>query len=393
MMRRSGPDPPIYSAALALERHELRHRDGRRLFVYGELRGSLAAEASPGEGASEAGHDLHQRLDRLTGDWIAISPARNVRPNMPDDRPAEGTAACPFCPGGVEVPFPYGAAVFENRFPSFVEAPPPVTADPRLSPSWGRCEVVLYTSRHDASLGTLHPEELARLLAIWRDRSAALWADDRHRYVMAFENRGPLVGATIAHPHGQVYAFDRLPPRIAARVAALEAGRSESGRCVGCNVIADDLAEPRRRVVEVDGFTVAVPFAAHFPFEVHVRARRHGAGRLADLDAPELRALATALRAVALRYDALFGFELPTMMVALEAPAGATDWHLAFEFLPIHRTAQLLKIRASVETATGLFINDTLPEASAARLRALGVPCPAEVDVPAVSDAVSRGAA
>ena len=397
---RSRPEPSIYSAALALERHELRHRDGRRLFVYGELRGSLATESPPGNAAS----DLHQRLDRLTGDWIAISPARNVRPNLPDEppsaagdptgasaSPADATAACPFCAGGAEVPFPYDAAVFENHFPSFVEAPPPVADDPRISPSHGRCEVVLYTSRHDASLGTLEPMELARLIAIWRDRSAALWADDRHRHVMVFENRGPLVGATIGHPHGQIYAFDRLPPRIAARVAALEAGRAASGRCVTCDVIADDLAEPARRVVEADGFTVAVPFAAHFPFEVHVRTRRHGAGRLADLDAAELRSLAAALRSVAVRYDALFGFDLPYMMVALEAPAGVPDWHLAFEFLPIHRTAQLLKIRASVETATGLFINDTLPEASAAALRSLAVATPEEADVPPVAAAPLRG--
>ena len=73
------------------------------------------------------------------------------------------------------------------------------------------------------------------------------------------------------------------------------------------------------------------------------------------------------------------------MMVALEAPVGVPDWHLAFEFLPIHRSAQLLKIRASVETATGLFINDTLPETSAAGLRSLAVATPAEVDVPDLS--------
>ena len=56
------------------------------------------------------------------------------------------------------------------------------------------------------------------------------------------------------------------------------------------------------------------------------------------------------------------------MLVVLEAPRDADDWHLAIELYPPHRTRELLKIRASVETATGLFINDTLPEISAARL-------------------------
>ncbi|MBA2530364.1 MAG: hypothetical protein H0V19_10490, partial [Euzebyales bacterium] len=73
------------------------------------------------------------------------------------------------------------------------------------------------------------------------------------------------------------------------------------------------------------------------------------------------------------------------------APAGHDgrplgDWHLALEFLPPHRSADKLKVRASVETATGVFINDTLPESSAAQLSAVAVPTTswAVVSVPEV---------
>jgi UDPglucose--hexose-1-phosphate uridylyltransferase len=76
---------------------------------------------------------------------------------------------------------------------------------------------------------------------------------------------------------------------------------------------------------------------------------------------------------VVLRYDGLFEFELPYMMVVHEGPADVPDWHLSVEFLPPHRSAELTKVRASVETAAGLFINDTLPEQSAARLAAVQV--------------------
>jgi UDPglucose--hexose-1-phosphate uridylyltransferase len=80
-----------------------------------------------------------------------------------------------------------------------------------------------------------------------------------------------------------------------------------------------------------------------------------------------------ALHDVVVRYDALFGMELPYMMAILEGPDGSPDWHLAVEFMPPHRSDQLLKVRASVETVTGLFINDTVPEASAERLKAIHV--------------------
>ena len=80
------------------------------------------------------------------------------------------------------------------------------------------------------------------------------------------------------------------------------------------------------------------------------------------------------------RYDGLFGFELPYMLVIQEGPRGSADWHVAVELYPPHRTERLTKIRASVETSTLLFINDTLPEASAARL--IGVPVGPRVEHP-----------
>jgi UDPglucose--hexose-1-phosphate uridylyltransferase len=351
-----------------LERHDLRWPSGRALRIYGDLRGRLdpqAVEASPS--------GLHQRYDALTSTWVAVSPARNVRPGRPDDR---SDMVCLLCPGGPEVPFDYQAAVFDNRFPSFTPSapPPPIAGAPPgdVAPSTGRCEVVLYTDQHAGSLATLDPQELARVVAIWRDRTSELWADPRHAFVMAFENRGEAVGATISHPHGQIYAFDRLPPFIERRIVTLEAARTESGECLTCGVVASDGASTRR-IGHNESFAVAVPFAARWPFEVHVRARRHGLRRLVDLQPAEQADLARALHGIAVRYDALFGWELPYMMAILEAPDGSPDWHLAVELMPPHRSEQLLKVRASVETVTGLFINDTVPEASAARLQAITV--------------------
>lgn len=377
------------AAPRTLVRHSLTTTGGRYLLVYGELRGEPYRDAD-GTAADEA--DLHQRYDRLTDTWISVSPARNVRPHSSLDR------RCPLCPGGAELPFSYEAAVFENRFPSFRATPPPVPDDRRLARSVGRCEVVLYTERHEGSLATLTPDELANVVAVWRDRSDDLWADPAHRFVMMFENRGEGVGATLSHPHGQIYAFDRLPPLIAGRLEATVAHRTATGACLGCLVVAEDAAS-ERVVLANASFVVAVPFAAHWPFEVHVRARRHGVRRVGDLDPSERRDLAAALREVVRRYDALFGFELPYMMVLLEAPASGSEgeaesgWHFAVEFYPPHRGERLTKVRASVETAAGLFINDTLPEASAARLAAIRPAAPVEEAAPVdVVRAPARGA-
>ena len=370
----SGLDSPP-PAVLELGRHDFVAADRRRLIVYGDLRGRPAAARAESEPVA-----LHKRLDLLTATWIAVSPSRNVRPHSGVDAGVAGEPpACPLCPGGPEVPFSYDAAVFDNRYPALVGNPPPVPDDPRIGPAQGQCEVVLYTEHHEGSLATLTPTELARVVAVWRDRSVELWADSRNRFVMAFENSGEAVGATLSHPHGQMYAFDHLPPLIGGRASALRAYRGAERACLACHVVKiDDSSD--RTVAGNPSFSIGVPFAARWPFEVHVRARRHGLGRLGNLTPAEQQDLAAALRQVVARYAQVFDFALPHMMVALEAPTDEPDWHLAFEFYPPHRSPRLTKVRASVETATGLFINDTLPEATAHRLAA--APGPAVREAP-----------
>ena len=374
-----------------LPRHDLVHADGRRLYVYGELRGDLAADDSE----VVAAPDLQLRRDVLTASWVACSPERNTRPHeLGAGAPSELSELSPFAPGGREVPFSYDAAVFENRFPSLVEHPPPVPDSDLVAPSLGRCEVVLYTDVETGSIGSLSPAVVARVVAIWQDRSRELWADPALRHVLVFENRGAEVGATISYPHGQIYAFDHVPPLIQARVDALAEHRAASGSCLACSVVALDDRELERSVTANRSFTITVPFAARWPYEVHVRARRHGVRRLADLDEAEALDLAKAVREVVQRYDLLYGVELPYMMAIIEAPAGADDHHLTVEFLPPHRSATKLKVRASVETVTGLFINDQLPDACAAQLRA-PEPTPGDwtgVVVPAIARQPAREA-
>jgi len=361
---------------LPLQRTTFIQPDGRHIHVYGEVRGTPHPDAPRSEPTA-----LHLRRDELSATWVAVSPARNVRPHSSaptgsgtiPGSPAE-QYGCPLCPGGPELAFGYDAAVFGNRFPSFTLDPPPVPdpRDPRFARSLGACEVVMFTDRHEGNFATLTPAETAQVVAVWRDRTAELWADERIALVLPFENRGDEVGATLSHPHGQIYAFGHLPPWIERRVAALSDGRARTGACVSCGVVAEQLRSERN--IHADPhWAVGVPFAPRWPYEVHVRAIRHGARRLTDLTAAEARALAGALHTVVKRYNGLFGFELPYMMVVHEAPRGSMDWHLAVELYPPHRSARLMKIRASVETSTLLFIDDTLPEESALHLQAVPV--------------------
>lgn len=60
-----------------VSRYELVHGDGMLVFVYG----GLGADARLARRGPETGFGgIHRRLDLLTREWVAIAPARNVRP-------------------------------------------------------------------------------------------------------------------------------------------------------------------------------------------------------------------------------------------------------------------------------------------------------------------------
>ena len=345
------------------------HPDGRTVWVYGREAGPWSEAARHADPIM--GHDLlHRRLDRATGQWVTVSPARNHRPDAAGGEAAPD--ACPLCPGGTELPSSFDAAVFQNRFPTLApDAPPAPAGEPLVASSIGVCEVIVYTERHEGGLATLTIDEVERVVEVWRHRTARHWSGlgDHAGYVMAFENRGTDVGATLSHPHGQLYALGFVPPRVAVKADAARMHRTRHGGCLACSMATDDAAS-ERALGTTEGWVAAVPFAARWPYEVHLRARRHGVGRLADLTEAEVRELAGLLRDAVARLDALFGFELAYLLTVMEAPAGAPDWHLHIEIAPPQRNPSSIKHRASVETGLDVFINDAVPERSAAELRA-----------------------
>ncbi|CAN5227264.1 galactose-1-phosphate uridylyltransferase [soil metagenome] len=317
------------------------------------------------------------RWNPQLGEWVITATHRQDRTFLP---PRD---FCPLCPAGrseIETEFDrpdYQVAVFENRFPSLRRQPePPAVAGTELTPvqpSAGACEVVVYTPRHDATAADLTVEEIRRLVEVWAHRTLELGARDEVSYVFVFENKGESIGVTLNHPHGQIYGYPYLPPIIEREVRMAAAERADSGECLWCRLLAQELADGRRLVAETDNWMAGVPFFAHWPYEVHMTPRRH-VGWLHELTGGEMLDLARMLKTVLLKYDALFGFSLPYIMAIHQRPTEAADhggYHLHIEFYPPNRTATKLKYLAGSEAGAGAFINDTLPEETAATLRQL----------------------
>ena len=317
------------------------------------------------------------RWDPTLQEWVAYATHRQDRTFLP---PAEYCPLCPTKPGGfpTEVPrFSYDIVVFENKFPSFTpDAPVPEEPGSSLTPTApgrGVAEVVLYSDDHDATLAGMSERRIRNLVEVWADRYEELGALDYVDYVFVFENKGEAIGVTLHHPHGQIYAYPFIPPRPKKELQAAREYRTENeGRCLHCEILAQEHEDGRRLVAKGEHFTAFIPFYAHFPYEVHVYARRC-APSIADLGAEERWDLARVLKRLLVGYDRLFGFSLPYMMVMHQAPTDGEDHggiaHFHIEFYPPNRTADKLKYLAGSETGAGAFVMDALPESTAQTLK------------------------
>ncbi|MHB8670146.1 MAG: galactose-1-phosphate uridylyltransferase [Acidimicrobiales bacterium] len=277
-------------------------------------------------------------VEARSGSTVWISGTRQDRPQGP-------TTECPFCPGGLEAPEPYDVAWFANRWPAMPDR---------------RCEVVLFSPRHDATLGSLGVAGVRKVVDVWADRTCALGARDDVAYVLAFENRGSEAGATIEHPHGQIYAFEAVPP-----VALAELG---GGSCPICDSLSD---VGDRLVADLGGWRALVPAAARYPFEVLVAPASH-VPDLATLDSAGRDGLAAALVDALGRLDDVFGAPMPYMLWVHQRPTDGGSWpraHVHVEVAPLYRAPRTPRYVAAGEVGSGIWFNPLHPEDAARQLR------------------------
>ncbi|MDQ4149631.1 MAG: galactose-1-phosphate uridylyltransferase [Actinomycetota bacterium] len=315
-------------------------------------------------------------MDPTKGEWTSFAAHRQDRTYLPSRE------SCPFCPtrGGTpatEVPCDrYDIVVFDNKFPAFTTDPPSPSIegnDPyEVAAAAGASEVIVYSDDHDATMASLGVDRLARIIEVWANRYANLGVRKEVSYVFIFENKGVEVGVTLHHPHGQIYGYPEIPPVPLAELNAARSYLEKHGRCVFCDQIGRERSDGVRVLGENESFLAFVPFPARFPYETRIMSRRH-APSLLDLSDPERARLAELMQAVLIGYDRLFGFPMPYVMAIHQAPTGDAKWlavsHFHMEFYPPYRTSKKLKYLAGSELGAGAFLNDTVPEETAAELR------------------------
>ncbi|MEU9190278.1 galactose-1-phosphate uridylyltransferase [Streptomyces sp. NPDC048484] len=348
-----------------MKKTSTRLADGRELIYY-DSRDDTVRDAVDRRPLDRTVTTSEVRRDPLLGDAVAIASHRQGRIYHP---PAD---ECPLCPSEgdrlSEIPeSSYDVAVFENRFPS-------------LAGDAGRCEVVCFTSNHDASFADLTEEQAGLVLEAWTDRTAELSHLPSVEQVFCFENRGAEIGVTLGHPHGQIYAYPFTTPRTALMLRSLAAHKEATG---GENlfdaVLERELAD-ERVVLETEHWVAFVPYSAHWPYEVHLYPRRR-VPDLLGLDEGARTEFPKVYLELLRRFDRIFGegeAATPYISAWHQAPFGTLedfdgvvreDFALHLELFTIRRTSGKLKFLAGSESGMNVFINDVPPETAAQRLR------------------------
>ncbi len=311
------------------------------------------------------------RFNPMTGEWVMISSDRRSRPIHSDFK------GCPLCPGNLELEQNYDLAVFENRFPALMHHPsaPLNSGSPLLKskPSYGVCEVIMYTSVHNSSLSKMSLMQIENLIDVWEDRIIELSGNPRIKYIFIFENKGEEVGATLSHPHGQLYAFPFIPLRVKIKLNNMKKYINKNQHCMLCDILKEEIRLDNRIVFQNDFFIALVPYYARFPYEVHILSKRH-LGSIIEMNELEKKSFAEILQVVTNKYNKIFQRSCPYMMALYISPSEQDKYgyfHFHVEFCPPLRDKNKIKWMASVETTTWQFINPSSPEEIASQLRSI----------------------
>lgn len=329
------------------------------------------------------------RFDATTSDWVIFAPERARRPHARAPAAVEGgpaqvaTGSCPFCPGNEHLTGPeiyalrgtgasnapgWQTRVIANKFPALrIEEDHRRYEEGTLFRFMGGCgahEVIVESPDHDRLLAHQSVEQVEAVLRTLQARFNDLLRDARFQTIILFKNHGETAGTSLHHPHWQLIATPVVPRLLRLKHAVATDYFDQTGNCLYCVLLADELAFGERIVAQNDHFAAVMPYAAHAPFETWILPKEHQSS-FGWMPSERLRPLAGILKTVLLKFD--LGLDNPDFNLTINTvPRGDEDkkyflWHI--EIVPrLTRTA-------GFELGSGMTINTVLPEDAARSLR------------------------
>ncbi len=310
------------------------------------------------------------RKNPFTGEIVIFSEIRQERPDR--DR-----SICPLCPGSEEVPNFTKPVRISNKYPalsqdleykkykkdSFYEK----------SPGYGVCELVVYTDKHVSKFSELSLDESMKIFETWMQATKQLGSNKTIKYILPFENYGDEVGATLLHPHGQIYAFPFIPDYMEKELDAILKYQKENRSCMFCDLLSIEQEKKERIIFEDENIIALIPYYAKYAYDVFIYPKRH-ISFLHQCTRSEMVSMLSFFPTLIKSLNKLFEKEISYSLSLHQGPVnsqGSTSYHMYFKMHTPQRNKNSSKLLGAVETSTNTFINGTLPETAAAQLQKL----------------------
>lgn len=323
------------------------------------------------------------RKDVVSGDWVLVSTGIRKKPvffSREKTKPLP-KSRCPFedptksqekillwLPApGKKGQKDWWVAIIPNKYP--------VVTSSNICPLLERCgmhetkigvgfQEVIITKSHDRHFGVMSKKEIELVVEAYQSRYQALSAEPCVDYILIIHNHGSRAGATVPHPHSQIFAIPIIPPDVGRSLEGSRKYFHEHKRCVHCDVLRTELKEKKRIIYQNKSFVALSPYAPRVAYEVRIFPRKHES-RFEAIDQSQRDDLAEAFQFVFSKiYKVLknpdYNFFIHTAPPK-ERHADHYHWHL--EILP--RVA----IWGGLELGAGIDVVKVSPEETARILR------------------------
>lgn len=327
------------------------------------------------------------RLNPITREWVIIAKEKGKKPEdfiivKENRKPPEFLKTCPFCPGNETVTPKetfkicdekgWKIRVVPNKFAMLSSEGEKFRTHTGLHKNVngvGTHEVIIETPLHNLTTATMPLEQLKEVIQVYKDRFLEIYRDQRVEHVILFKNSGAASGTTIEHPHSQVVGIPVMPLHIRSRIENAMRFFDDTGECLMCRMIKDELNEGTRIVMDTKHFTALVPYAALSPFHTWIFPKKHS-GFFGDMQSDEIWDIASNLKSIMARlYHGLNNPDFNYVVMSgnpSDVNSGFIHWYLSI----VPRVA----MASGFELGSGMYINSLIPEKAAEYLRNVKIP-------------------
>jgi len=282
--------------------------------------------------------------------YAIIAPGRSARPH--DSKKSKNHNDCPFCPKNLKAHKILKTITInndrvlsiKNEFPALDEKNPK---------AYGEQEVIIESSKHNLQMADMSVAQIFGILKMYAARSRTIAKNKKIKYISCLKNQGPAAGASLLHPHSQIFASQIITPDVKEEIKTLKKYFQHNKTCAYCDIIKKE-ARSERCILTDKYMTAFTPYASEYPYEVWIFSNRH-VDSITVLTSNELKSLAVILKMICHKLKKLnldFNYFLHDVI-------GENKQHFYIKIEPRR------DVWAGIEIGSGITIDSVSPEDAA----------------------------